>query len=94
MMQLRNTGSRALLTKLNCLDFLLLKGQSQNKICLCKILWLPLYDAVVFSSVAEPHHFYASPAPGKYFDAAPAPTQLYNKGKFLKRNKAETILFK
>jgi hypothetical protein len=24
-------------------------------------------------SVAEPHHFYAAPAPGKNFDAAPAP---------------------
>jgi hypothetical protein len=29
--------SRALLTTLNCLDFLLLKGQSQDKISLCKI---------------------------------------------------------
>jgi hypothetical protein len=24
-------------------------------------------------SVAEPHHFYAAPAPGKNFDVAPAP---------------------
>jgi hypothetical protein len=24
-------------------------------------------------SVAEPHHFYAAPAPGKNFDAFPAP---------------------
>jgi hypothetical protein len=24
------------------------------------------------SSVADPHHFYAAPAPGKNFDAAPA----------------------
>jgi hypothetical protein len=42
----------------------------------------------VFSSVAEPHHFYA--APGENFDAAPAapapsPTLLYSKAKFLKR---------
>jgi hypothetical protein len=41
------------------------------------------------SSVAEPHHFYAAPAPGKNFDAAPAalvpaPTPLYSKAKFLK----------
>jgi hypothetical protein len=38
------------------------------------------------SSVAEPHHFYAAPAPGKNFDAAPAPasTLLYRKTKFLK----------
>jgi hypothetical protein len=35
-------------------------------------------------SVAEPHHFYAAPAPGKNFDAAPAPTLLYSKAKFLK----------
>jgi hypothetical protein len=43
----------------------------------------------VYSSVAEPHHFYAAPAPGKNFDAAPAPapTLLYSKAKFLKRTK-------
>jgi hypothetical protein len=43
----------------------------------------------VFSSVAEPHHFYVAPAPGKIFDAAPAPapTLFYNKAKFLKRTK-------
>jgi hypothetical protein len=42
-------------------------------------------------SVAEPHHFYAAPAPGKNFDAAPAPaapapapTLLYSKAKFVK----------
>jgi hypothetical protein len=37
------------------------------------------------NSVAEQHHFYAAPAPGKNFDvvmAAPAPTLLYNKEKF------------
>jgi hypothetical protein len=36
--------------------------------------------------VAEPHHFYAAPAPGKIFDVAtaPAPTLLYSKVKFLK----------
>jgi hypothetical protein len=35
---------------------------------------------------AEPHHFYAAPAPGKNFDAAPdpAPTLLSSKAKFLK----------
>jgi hypothetical protein len=41
----------------------------------------------VLSSVAEPHHFYAAPAPGINFDAAPAPTLLYSKAKFLKRTK-------
>jgi hypothetical protein len=37
-------------------------------------------------SVAEPHHFYTAPAPGKNFDAAPAPapTLLFSKAKFLK----------
>jgi hypothetical protein len=40
-------------------------------------------------SVAEPHQFYAAPAPVKNFDAAPAapapaPTLLYSKAKFLK----------
>jgi hypothetical protein len=40
---------------------------------------------MIFTSVAELHHFYA--APGKNFDAAPvapAPTLLYSKAKFLK----------
>jgi hypothetical protein len=61
------------------------------------------------SSVAEPHHFYAAPAPSsapapcENFDAAPAapapaPTLLYSKATFLKRTKVfihvETILFK
>jgi hypothetical protein len=45
----------------------------------------------VYSSVAEPHHFYVAPAPatGKNFDAAPAlaPTLLYSKAKFLKLTK-------
>jgi hypothetical protein len=43
----------------------------------------------VESSLAEPHHFYAAPAPGNNFDAtpapaapAPAPTLLYSKTKF------------
>jgi hypothetical protein len=53
------------------------------------------------SSVVEPHHFYAAPAPapGENFDAAPAPapTLLYSKANFLKRTKVytevETILF-
>jgi hypothetical protein len=45
-------------------------------------------------SVAEPHQFYAAPAPGENFDAvpaalAPAPTipVLYSKAKFFKRTK-------
>jgi hypothetical protein len=42
------------------------------------------------TSVAELHHFYAAPAPGRNFDTAPvvpasAPTLLYSKAKFLKR---------
>jgi hypothetical protein len=44
----------------------------------------------VKSNVAEPHNFYAAPAPSKNFDAAPAapapdPTLLYSKTKLLKR---------
>jgi hypothetical protein len=39
--------SWALLTKLNCFDFYVLKGQSHDKVCLCKIFWLPVYDTVV-----------------------------------------------
>jgi hypothetical protein len=58
-------------------------------------------NEINFSSVAEPHHFYAAPAPGENFDAAPAPatpapTLLYSKAKFLKLTKVytdvETIL--
>jgi hypothetical protein len=43
----------------------------------------------VTTSVAEPHHFYAAPDPGKNFDAAPAPapTLLNSKAKFLKWTK-------
>jgi hypothetical protein len=46
---------------------------------------------VDFTSVAEPHHFYAAPAPGKNFDLSPAPaapapspTLLYSKAKIFK----------
>jgi hypothetical protein len=44
------------------------------------------------TSVAEPHQFYAAPAPGENFDAAPAApasasTLLYSKAKFLKQTK-------
>jgi hypothetical protein len=49
-----------------------------------------LNNFIAFSSVVEPHHFYAAPAPGKNFDAAPvapAPTLFYSKAKFLKRTK-------
>jgi hypothetical protein len=45
--------SRALLTKLNCLDFRMLKGQSYDKDCLCKISWLPLFDAVVCGNILK-----------------------------------------
>jgi hypothetical protein len=43
--------SRALIPKLNVLDFRKLKGQSHDKVCLCKICWQPLYDAVVCSKI-------------------------------------------
>jgi hypothetical protein len=66
--------------------------------------WHYIRNNIVSNSVAEPHHFYAPPAPGENFDAAPAapapavaPILLYNKAKFLKRTKVythvETILF-
>jgi hypothetical protein len=71
----------------------------------CKVLAFFFRNPLLSSSVAEPHHFYAAPAPGENFDAAPAtpalaapaPTLLYSKAKFLKRTKVythvETILF-
>jgi hypothetical protein len=34
---------------------------------------MPCYAA---NRVAESHHFYAAPAPGKNFDAAPAPARI------------------
>jgi hypothetical protein len=40
--------SRALIPKLNVLDFSVLKGQTHDKVCLCKTFRQPLYDAVVF----------------------------------------------
>jgi hypothetical protein len=39
--------SVSMLTKFNGFNILQLKGQSQDKVCLCKILWRPLYDAIV-----------------------------------------------
>jgi hypothetical protein len=45
--------SRALLAKLNYLDFRVLKGESHDKVCLCKILWLLLYDAVVCGNILQ-----------------------------------------
>jgi hypothetical protein len=47
---------------------------------------------MVHSNVAEPHHFYAAPAPYENFDAAPAapapaPTLLHSKAKILKQTK-------
>jgi hypothetical protein len=32
---------------------------------------------MVSTSLAEPHHFYAAPAPGENFDVAPAPAPTY-----------------
>jgi hypothetical protein len=45
--------SRVLLTNFNCLDFRVLKGQFHDQVCLCKILWLLLYDAVVCSNILQ-----------------------------------------
>jgi hypothetical protein len=39
-----------------------------------------LQYTVIYIGVAEPHYFYAAPAPGKNFDAAP--TLLYSKPTF------------
>jgi hypothetical protein len=50
----------------------------------------------IFSSVAEPHHFYEAPAPGENFDAAPAPapapTLLHSKAKLKKKLKFKHML--
>jgi hypothetical protein len=44
-------------------------------------------SGIILSSVAEPHHYYAAPAPGKNFDVAPAPSLLYSRPTFLKSKK-------
>jgi hypothetical protein len=51
-----------------------------------------IHNLFILYSVAEPHHFYAvpAPAPGKNFYAAPAPTLLYSKATFLKRTEVQT----
>jgi hypothetical protein len=41
-------------------------------------------------SVAEPHHSYADPAPGKNFDAAPAHSLLYTKQTFFRQTMVKT----
>jgi hypothetical protein len=48
-----------------------------------------LHEMFHISSVAEPHHFYAAPAPSKNFDvaSAPFPTLMYSKPTFHKTNK-------
>jgi hypothetical protein len=46
-------------------------------------------NKITETSVAEPNHFYAAPAPGENFDAAtaaPVPTLLYSKAKIFKTN--------
>jgi hypothetical protein len=58
------------------LIFLRLQLREKNLMRLRRLRHLPYY----ITSVAEPHHFYAAPAP-----AAPAPTLFYSKAKFLKR---------
>jgi hypothetical protein len=54
------------------------------------------YFTALKSSVAEPHHFYATPAPapGTNFNAvpAPAPTLLYTKDKFLNKPKFKHMM--
>jgi hypothetical protein len=45
--------SKALTPELNCLDFVLLKGKSRDKVCICKKILLPLYDAVVCSNILK-----------------------------------------
>jgi hypothetical protein len=45
--------SRALIPKLSVLDFRVLTGQSNYKVCLCKICWQPLNDAVVCSNILQ-----------------------------------------
>jgi hypothetical protein len=46
------------------------------------VIYFPLDMSKI--SVAEPHQFYAAPAPGENFYAAPAPALLYIRPKFLK----------
>jgi hypothetical protein len=45
--------SKALILKLNYLDFLLFKGQSHDKAYLCKNVLLTLYDAVDCGNILQ-----------------------------------------
>jgi hypothetical protein len=65
------------------------QSKSQNRRTILTELQSRSRAVCVLISVAEPHHLYAPPAPGKNFDTAPAapalaPTLLYSKAKFLK----------
>jgi hypothetical protein len=85
-----------------CLFWFLLSGSPQCEGVPFTIIpteTTPL-SCFVYTSGAEPHHFYAAPAPGENFDVAlvaPASTLLHTKAKFLEQTKvythAETILF-
>jgi hypothetical protein len=44
---------KVLLSKLNCLDFLMLKGQSHNKVCLCKFCGGRLCNGAVCSNTLQ-----------------------------------------
>jgi hypothetical protein len=60
---------------------------AEKEVIQCPLLFFTKFIRLVSTSVSEPHHFYAAPAPapGENFDAAqaaPAPTLLYSKAKF------------
>jgi hypothetical protein len=64
-------------------------GKILHGLARCQLMYNVQYLIYMLSSVAESHHFYAAPAPGKNFDAAPAapaPTLFYSKAKFIKRS--------
>jgi hypothetical protein len=63
--------------------------EQETPIFLLICIFFLSHSGLAATSVAEPHHFYAAPAPGKNFNAAPAalalaPTLLYSKAKLLK----------
>jgi hypothetical protein len=45
--------SKFLLANLNYLDFLLLMGQSHDKVCFSKSCGGPLYEAIIYSSILQ-----------------------------------------
>jgi hypothetical protein len=55
-----------------------LTGAILTYVLTCSLQIFRMHCCLLSFSVAEPHHLYAAPAPGKIFDAAPAPGKIFD----------------